>query len=281
MIRAEGPSDELASGQILGSYRIDRVVGRGGAGVVYRAIREPDGGVVALKVIRSALAHDEVALRRFQHEARAASRIRHPHLVPLLEAGESDGRPFLVSRFMSGGSLSDRLEEGGPLGVQAAIELVGQIASGLAALHAAGFVHRDVKTANVLLEPDGTAALGDLGLARGGGDTMLTAPGRAIGTPDYLAPELIRSGEASVASDVYALGCVAFAALTGAPPFAGRGPMQTAFAHLDEAPPDISLSRPEVAARLAAAVVEALAKEPRARPGSAASYAEAIRAAAG
>jgi serine/threonine-protein kinase len=179
---------------------------------------------------------------------------------------------------MSGGSLADRLDRAGALGVPAAITLIGQIASGLSALHDAGFVHRDVKPANVLLEADGAAALGDLGLARGRGDTMLTLPGRAIGTLDYLAPELVRGVAASASTDVYALGCVAFAALTGSPPFAGRSAMQTAFAHLEEPPPNLATLRPEVGARLADAIATALAKAPEARPPGAEAYAAALRA---
>jgi serine/threonine-protein kinase len=176
---------------------------------------------------------------------------------------------------MAGGSLAARLVDG-PLPVGPGIRLLAQVADGLAALHEAGVVHRDLKPANVLLEPDGTAAIGDLGLARGGRDTVLTRPGQVLGTLEYLAPEVIRGQPASRASDIYALGCLVYAVLTGQPPFSGGGTMRTAFAHLQEPPPDLAGIRPELGEAMAAAVRPALAKEPDERPGSAVAYVAAL-----
>jgi serine/threonine-protein kinase len=272
--------EDLRPGDRIGSYRIDGIVGEGGAGIVFRAVREPDGGIVALKLLRTTAARDPVFARRFQHETRAARQLRHPNLVPLLDAGDDDGRPFIVSRYMAGGSLAERLR-GGPLTLPAAVRLVGEVAAGLDALHAAGIVHRDVTPGNVLLEPDGSAALGDFGLARSPRDTALTTPGRAVGTLDFLAPEVIRGTPASAASDIYALGCVAYAALSGAAPFSGGGMMQTAFGHLERVPGDPLAGRPGAPESLGRAVLVALAKEPSERPASATDYARALAAALG
>ena len=269
-----GPG-ELGPGDVVGPYRIEAFVGEGGAGVVFRASRQPDGGVVALKVLRAGSSADPVFARRFQHEIRAARQLRHPHLVPLLDAGDADGRPYLASRFMAGGSLGARLK-GGPLAPGAAVRLIGEVAAGLDAIHAAGLVHRDVTPGNVLLEPDGSAALGDFGLARGPRDTALTMPGRAVGTLDYLAPEIIRGARGTPSSDLYALGCVAYAALTGSPPFAGRGLMQVAFAHLEERPRNPLAGRTDAPIALGEAVLAALEKDPPRRPTSASAYASIL-----
>jgi serine/threonine-protein kinase len=154
--------------------------------------------------------------------------------------------------------------------------LIIEIAAGLDAIHAAGLVHRDVTPGNVLLESDGSAALGDFGLTRGPRDTALTTPGRTVGTLDYLAPEVIRGARATPSSDVYALGCVAFAALSGSAPFAGRGLMQVAFAHLEERPRNPLAGRPDAPAVLGEAVLAALEKEPPRRPASAGAYASLL-----
>jgi serine/threonine protein kinase len=194
----------------------------------------------------------------------------------MLDSGEADGRPYIVSRFMSGGSLASRLEAGGALEPYRAARLVAQIAAGLGALHGAEIVHRDVTVGNVLLEHDEAAALGDFGLARGPRDTLLTQPGRALGTLDFLAPELLRGSRATPASDIYALGCVAFAALTGTTPFGGRGAMRTAFGHLEEIPRDPCEGLIGAPAGLGTLILLALSKDPDDRPSSAAEFGERI-----
>src|SRR5207302_10043482 len=160
-----------------------------------------------------------------------------------LELDDSAGAAYLVMPYYAGGSLRERLRAAGRLDPDEALDLAAQLGRGLDALHERGVVHRDVKPSNVLLDGEGTAALTDFGLARGPDSTRLTAEGQLLGTPHYLAPELIEGREASRESDVYALGCVLYECLAGEPPFAGRGAAEIGFAHLTEPPPDPRLPR--------------------------------------
>jgi serine/threonine protein kinase len=270
---AAGP---LAAGAALGPYRVEGVLGEGGMGVVYRARREPDGDVVALKVLRAELAADPVYRQRFLREARAAAEVDHPHLVPIVDAGNAGDTPYLAVGFVAGRSLAARIADGGPLPIDETVSVASQVGAGLDALHAAGLVHRDVKPSNVLLDEDGRALLCDFGLAKGRAYTVLTRPGQVMGTLDYIAPELIRSGQASAASDIYALGCVVFECLAGSPPFGGLNAFQVGVAHLEEEPPDPCASRGDAPARLSWAVLRALEKEPERRPNTGTAYAHML-----
>jgi serine/threonine protein kinase len=232
----------------VGGYRTLEVLGEGATGVVYRAT---DGTrEVAIKVLRTP--HP-----RFAREARLAARITSRHVVPVLEVGDT----YLVMPLYAR-TLADAI----PLSLAETIRLGAQIGRGLDALHEATIVHRDVKPTNVLLDEDGDAALADFGLARGADSTQLTREGQLIGTPHYLAPELIEGEPASSASDVYAFGCLLYECLAGAPPFAGRHDAEIGYAHLVETPPDPRERVPELPAEAAAALLTALAKNPGERP---------------
>ena len=207
-------------------------------GVVFRAVREPEGDEVALKVLRAELSADETFRRRFVHEARAAGEVRHKHLVPITDAGEAEGRPYLAVAFVRGRTLEARLDEEGPLPIEDIVRVVAHVASGLDALHAGGIVHRDVKPSNVIIDEAGSANLTDFGLAKGRAYTVLTKPGMVMGTLDYLAPEMLRGSEATGASDIYALGCVTFECTAGRAPFADKSMFDLASAHLNLEPPD-------------------------------------------
>ena len=196
---------------------LEDTLGEGATGVVYRAVREPDGTIVALKVLKRGLSADDVYRRRFLREARVANEVEHRHLVPVLDAGEHDGFTFLASAFLDGGSLSDLLADDGRLPLADCVRLALEIAGGLGALHECGIVHRDVKPANVMLDRHGASALTDYGLAKGTAYSVLTKPGQPLGTLDYLAPELIEGKDATPESDVYALGCLVYECVTGAP----------------------------------------------------------------
>ena len=265
----------IAAVSSIGPYRLEEPLGEGAVGVVFAA-RDEDGVRVALKLLRSELSDDEVMVARFEREARLARDLDTKHVVPILELGRSEGRAYLAMPFYAGGSLALRLRTLGRLGLDETAELAAQLGRGLDALHARGVLHRDVKPSNVLLDGEGTAALADFGLARGADSTRLTADGQLLGTPHYLAPELIEGREATRESDVYALGCVLYECLAGEPPFAGRGVAEIGFAHLTEAPPDPRERRPELSDGVAQALLTALEKDPTARPTSATALARML-----
>jgi eukaryotic-like serine/threonine-protein kinase len=255
----------FAPGRQVGRYRLQRLIGEGASGVVFAALDDQDAQA-ALKVLRPELAGDSALRARFLREARLARRIDSRHVVPIIEVGETQGLTYLVQPLCEGGSLAARLRSGGPLGADATAELAAQLARGLEALHACGIVHRDVKPSNVLFTADGTAAITDFGLARASDSTRWTVDGQLVGTPHYVAPELIEGLEATPASDLYALGCLLYECAVGEPPFAAHRITELAFAHLAEPAPDPRKRRPELSADFALALLTALEKDPAARP---------------
>jgi serine/threonine-protein kinase len=275
-LRGEPDPRTLQPGDAFGAYLIDEPLGEGAMGIVFRAVRE-DGAVVALKVLKPQLVADEHATRRFAREARAAAEVAHPHLIDVIEAGDVDGAAFLAMRHVAGGSLDDRLAEHGPLPVEATTRLATEVGAALDALHAAGFVHRDVKPSNILLDAERGALLTDLGLAKRSDYSMLTSPGQMLGTLDYIAPELLRGAAPGPGTDLYALGCVIFECLAGTPPFGSRSVFEVGLAHLGDRPPDPCHGRDDAPAALSRAVLTALAKRPEERPPSATAYAELLR----
>jgi len=281
----DAPGSELAVGDSLGPYRLEEMLGEGGMGFVFRAVREPDGLTVALKVLKRQLSGDGAYEARFRHEARAAREVEHGHLVPIVDAGEIDGRHYLAAKFLGGGTLQDRLDARGRLPLADTLRLASEIGGGLDALHAPGLVHRDVKPSNIMLDEEGSAALTDFGLAKGPAYTVLTKPGMVMGTVDYIAPELIRGEPASPASDLYALGCVVFECLAGSAPFESGSIFETVTAHLEAEPRNPCAGRDDAPPGLSEAVLYALAKEPGERPRTARAYtlmlAVAARAGAG
>jgi serine/threonine-protein kinase len=262
----------VAAPSRFGEYTLETELGRGATGLVYRA-RAADGKLVAVKLLADALAHDDVFRARLAREARLGRELRDPHLVRILDTGAEDDQLFVVVEYMAGGSLAAKLADGA-LALDEAVRVVSEVDAGLDALHGAGIVHRDVKPSNVMLRSDNSAALTDFGLAKAAAQTVLTRPGQVLGTLDYLAPEVIRGGEATAASDVYALGCVAFECVAGTPPFADRSLFGVGSAHLEDAPPD-----PPTSPAFAWALLRALAKDPSERPATAMTYAHLLRAA--
>ncbi|HEX6652408.1 MAG TPA: serine/threonine-protein kinase [Thermoleophilaceae bacterium] len=267
-------------GQRIGSWQVESLIAEGGMGRVYRA-RSSDGQEVALKLVKSDLAHDAVFRKRFEREASMAERLEHPHVVPVLDSGEHEGTPYLAQRLIRGGSLDDRLERDGALDVDFSLRVCSEVASGLDALHATGLFHRDVKPANILLDEGETAYITDFGLAKDSQGSLLTRPGQTLGSLDYMAPEQIRAEEISAATDVYALGCVMFECVTGKPPFADRQGMRALWAHLQDEPPDVTEGRPDLPQAFASELRRALAKDPAERPASASAFAAALASARG
>ena len=269
----DAPNLGLEPGAQLGSYRLLGLLGQGRMGVVFQARRESDGAVVALKILRDELVDDELYRRRFGREARIASELAHDHVVPVLDWGEASGHLYLATRFVPGISLAERIASEGALSLAEVMSLTTDLADALEALRARRLVHRDVKPANVLLDERGAAALTDFGLARAIAETVLTRTGAVVGTVDYLAPELIRGEEPSHSSDIYALGCLVYECLSGAPPFADKPYVEALVAHVKDQPPDVREFVPELSENVAWAVLRALAKDPRQRPSTANEYA--------
>jgi serine/threonine protein kinase len=264
----------------IGPYVIERPLGEGSAATVYLGRREWDGVAVAIKVLRPELASDPSFRRRFIHEARTAAEVKHRNLVPILDEGESNGHVFLALAYGSAGSLGAMIEREGRLSVPQTIAMALDIAAGLQALHDAGVIHRDIKPSNVVLMDDGRAALTDFGLAKGPRYTALTTTGRLLGTMAYLAPERISGHEATIASDIYAFGCLIYECLAGAPPFADATMYQLAFAQLHSNPVSLQQLRQDVSAQLDETVLAALAKSPDARPSTAQAFAQRLSDAA-
>jgi serine/threonine-protein kinase len=266
----------------FGSYDIQREVGRGGMGVVYLATDRRLGRRVALKVIVPELAADPQFRVRFEREARVAATLEHPNVVPVYEAGEQDGSLFIAMRFIDGRDLATQVREDGPLAPQRLARLIVQVAGALDAAHRAGVVHRDVKPANVLLTGAGDdehAYLTDFGLTReAASESGLTVTGQWVGTVDYAAPEQIMGEPTDARSDVYALGCTVFHALTGQPPYQGV-PAARLYAHMNNPPPSACASRGGLRPEVDAAIGRAMAKDPSERFQSAGDFARALTAA--
>ncbi len=264
---------DLPPGTRFAGCRIVGVAGRGGMGVVYAAVEERLDRPVALKLIAHQHAADTEFRHRFERESRLAASIDHPNVVPIYAAGEEDDRPYLVMRLVRGTDLQKLLGERGALDTALATRLIAQVAAALDAAHAAGLVHRDVKPANVLLDDD-HVYLTDFGLTRmAGAETQLTETGRWMGTVDFASPEQLQAGRTDARSDVYALGCVLFAAITGRPPFARETVPASVHAHLYEDLPSTGTPLDRVLAR-------ALAKDPDDRYPSAGDLGRAAVAAA-
>ncbi len=225
----------FAPGAMFAGYRVESLIGRGGMGVVYRATDLSLGRPVALKMIAPELAQDQRFRDRFLKEPRLAASLDHPNVVPIHEAGERDGQLYLAMRFVEGSDLRSVLEREGKLAPQRALAVLAQIADALDTAHRRGLVHRDVKPANVLLDEDEHAYLTDFGVTKQVGGAS-TDTGRVVGTLDYLAPEQIRGEAVDGRTDCYALACVLYECLSGAPPFRRDTEAEMLWAHMHEQP---------------------------------------------
>ncbi|MBW6440366.1 protein kinase [Actinoplanes hulinensis] len=266
-------------GELLGGrYRLDDRIASGGMGEVWQATDTVLGRAVAVKTLLADRASDAGFQRRFRHEARALAALRHSGVVAVYDFGSTGTEDaYLVMARVDGQPLNRILAERGRLTPAETMSLVAQAASALAAAHTAGIVHRDVKPGNLLVEPDGTVVLVDFGVARSAHSGTLTGAREVIGTALYIAPEQVTKQEAGPASDVYALGALAFHCLAGHPPFLGKNPIAIVLQHLDQDPPPLP---DDVPPEVNAIVRTALAKDPAARFPSAEAMAEAATAAA-
>jgi serine/threonine-protein kinase len=264
-------------GSVIAGHRVERLVGRGGMGVVYDAVDVALDRQVALKLIAPELAAEPGFRARFMTESKLAAAIDHPNVVPIFRAGEEDGVLFLAMRFVAGDDLRTIVERDGPLAATRAAAIIAQVAAALDAAHGRGLVHRDVKPANILVTSEDHCYLTDFGLVKDlSATTGATQTGEVLGTLDYVAPERIQGGTTGPWTDVYALGCVLFFALTGTVVFAVEAPESKLWAHVSEPPPAVSALRPSLPEELDAVVSRALAKDPRQRYDSAPALAAAV-----
>ncbi|MFQ6328812.1 protein kinase domain-containing protein [Nocardia sp. CWNU-33] len=264
----------------FGNYRLDRLLGRGGMGEVWLA-RDTDGGrEVALKVLSANLATDGEYRRRFEREARLGSTLRNPHIVRIHGFGEQGGRLFIAMDYIDGIDLAEMLGRVRTLAPAAAVDFVTQVASGLDAAHRAGLIHRDVKPSNILIDNGGHAYLIDFGIAKGMGQTAVTATGMAIGSWPYMAPERF-NGTVDARSDIYSLACVLYECLTGRRPYGDTDPPRQMHDHLMATPPCAASVNPSVPAALDAVIACGMAKDQARRYSSARDFADAARAAVG
>jgi eukaryotic-like serine/threonine-protein kinase len=273
------------SPKLIGKYEILEELGRGGFAVVYKARDVELDRIVALKVLRPALGDDPDFVARFKQEARAAAKLKHPHIVTVYDAIQIDGQLIIAMQYVEGRTLRDELAQG-PLPFDRTLVILEQIASALDYAHQRGIVHRDVKPANILLEDTGQevqATLLDFGLAKAmEASTALTSQGTLLGSPEYMAPEQAdpnRASEIGPATDRYALGIVAYQLLAGRVPFPGNTPA-TLNAHLNLKPTDPHTLRAEVSPQISAILMKMLAKSPVERYTSASEFVTALRKAA-
>jgi Protein kinase domain len=260
-------------GTEFAGYRIEALLGRGGMSVVYRAENARLGNKVALKLLADELAEDESFRERFVRESRTAATLNHPNIVTIYDAGDWDGVLYIAMRWVEE-DLKAHLRRDGPLAPNHALAIAAQVGSALDAAHAHGLLHRDVKPANILLEPGETGAppiayLADFGLTKHlDSRSGITASGQFVGTIDYMSPEQIEGREVDARTDIYSLGCVIFESLAGGTPFRRDTEVAVLWAHMRDDPPPLSESRPDLPRDLDAVLAKAMAKAPEDRYGS-------------
>lgn len=274
------PSNHPAPALVGGRYRLLGEVGRGGMATVHRAHDEVLDRPVAIKALHPHLAHDPTFLDRFRREARAAAGLTHANVVTVHDWGQTPDGAYLVLQLVEGGSLRDLLREHGQLTLDETQTVLGAVAAGLGAAHAAGLVHRDVKPENVLIGWDGVVRITDFGLARAAASATSTfGPDILMGSPHYLSPEAVRGEALDPRADVYALGVVLFECLTGRPPHEGDSPYATALAHTVRPVPVPSTLRPDIPTTLDALVLRATTIDRDGRPVDATAFSAQLRAA--
>lgn len=296
MAPATGPPDDAALptgrpsdliGRQIADYLVEGEIGRGGMAVVYRAKDLRLDRTVALKLLAPELARNDTFRKRFTHESRVAAAIDHPHIVPVFEAGETEGILYIAMRYVAGQDLRALIDRQGPLPLGTAVRIAAQVASALDAAHDHDLVHRDVKPGNILVAA-GTDSdhpehvyLTDFGLTKKSLSlTGFTSVGQFVGTLDYVAPEQISGRPVDGRCDVYSLACVVHETMAGAPPFQRDDDMALLWAHQFDPPPALTGLRPDLPAAIDGVLAKALSKSPDDRYDSCLQFVAALRAAA-
>jgi serine/threonine protein kinase len=264
-------------GRMLGQYKVEKLIGKGGMATVYLGRQPSVGRTVAIKVLPTHFMHEETFIKRFQREVRAIARMQHPHILPVHDYGEEGGTPYIVMAYIDGGSLAQRIQEEGPLPLDETVRLLEQIADGLDYAHDQGVVHRDFKPSNILIDKRGNAYLADFGIAKVSQETAQLTGSGIVGTPSYMAPEMFQSGLVTPAIDIYALGVTLYQMLSGEVPYSGSTPVQLMYAHLNEPIPDIRKIREDASDAIQSVIEGAMAKEPAERFQRAEDVAKALR----
>jgi serine/threonine protein kinase/tetratricopeptide (TPR) repeat protein len=251
-------------GRTIGHYRVIEKLGEGGMGVVYRAEDTRLGRFVALKFLAAGAIHNESDRIRFQNEARSAAALRHPNICPIYSIDEAEGRTFISMAYLEGESLRDRVRRG-PIAVEETRRIVAEIAEGLAEAHARGIVHRDIKSANVMLTRRGEAVILDFGLAKAAAQESVTLAGGFVGTLAYVSPEQARGQDVDHRADLWSLGVVWYEMLTGALPFRGESGAAIVYSILNAEPAPLRSLRPDAPAEVERMVARLLSRDPAAR----------------
>ncbi|MEE2825256.1 MAG: protein kinase [Planctomycetota bacterium] len=253
-------------GAQIDEYRLDRPIGSGGMGVVWKATEGTTGRVVALKRLNHQMLSDEDSVKRFLREAKLAAQISHPRVTFIYGAGEVEGQPYIVMELMPGDTLADLIDKNGPLGIRQSVDRTLNVIDGLAAAHRMGVIHRDVKPSNCFLDADQSVKIGDFGLSKslGSNDASLTQTGTFMGTPSYSAPEQVRGEEVDARTDIYAIGATLYCLLTGQSPFIGDAMSVTAQIVSDQ-PTSPRQIRPDIHQDLDETIMRCLEKDPTRR----------------
>mgnify|MGYP001321892606 CR=1 FL=1 len=276
---ASGRAPDDVIGLTLGNCVIHSLLGQGGMARVYRAKQANLDRDVAIKILPPYYAADPAFVERFKLEARALARLSHPHIVIVHDAGEDQGRLYIVMEYVAGGNLRQYMAQSMPL--REVVRIIKEVADALAYAHAHGIIHRDVKPVNVLLDENKRAVLSDFGIAKVmETSAAFTRGGAGVGTPEYMSPEQCRGGAIDTRTDIYALGVMLYEMLTGHTPFEADNYTALAHSHIYEAPPPPSRLNPRISPAVQAVVLKALEKDPANRFQTATEMAQAFEAAA-
>lgn len=277
---SEAPPSSRMIGTVLSNrYRLEAKLGSGGMSTVYLARDEILDRPVAVKLMHDSMASEPEQLERFNQEARAVAKLSNPNVVAVIDAGEDDGRPYIVFEYVEGETLKQRIARTGALESTEALAYAIEIGQALEVAHERGMVHRDVKPQNVLIDSTGQAKLTDFGISRQLDEEGMTAEGKVVGTTDYVAPEQAMGHQVDPRADIYALGVVLFEMLSGDVPFKAANQVGVAMKHVTEDLPDLQVVRPDISATTAGVVERAAAKEPEARYSTAGQLIDDLQAA--
>jgi len=263
-------------GTRVGKYEIQAELGRGGMGAVYRGYDEMLDRSVAVKVLAPHLVWEKEFVERFVREARAAAKLKHPNIVTIHDVGQEGGWYYFVMEYLEGRTLTDLIQDRGPMGVEEALRVLRPLADALDYAHHRGLVHRDVKPGNVIVDPAGPVTLTDFGIVRAAQETRLTATGTIVGTPEYMSPEQAKGLAVGAHSDQYSLAVVAYEMLSGQVPFEAESTLALLHKIAYDPPPPLHQARPDLPVEMEQVLVKALAKEPGDRYATVSAFVDAL-----